>query len=353
MLNPLRIPNAYFYSQMSLGDALVANAYLFTSDAGNTMVDPLPIDDDTAREIDEFGGVSRVVVMTTARQAAAREIAAHYRAPLIASPRHRETLAPGMIAIGLPDQKTSYEFAVTLPRRETVLVGDALLGSPAGALSMAPENAYGNPRGAALGLRRILRENPQTLLVSFGQSIFCNAYDALYQLLYARAGAEVLRINVDELEFRDDRAEGPEQPPQYACEDAEVGFGIGARKLGYRVARLEPGQRFCPLHGHAREEELFFVLDGEPSIRTLAGTLRCRKGDFIAFPVGETGTHQLLNEGSAPATVILLGRTANVEACYYPDSDKLLVDVNAPFANGRASIMVRGSPDLDYFHGEA
>jgi uncharacterized cupin superfamily protein len=131
-----------------------------------------------------------------------------------------------------------------------------------------------------------------------------------------------------------------------------VGFTIGARSLGYRVSTLAPGKRFCPLHSHAREEELFFVLDGEPSVRTLSGTVRCRKGDFVALPVGDSGTHQLLNESDAPATVLLLGRTEPTEVCYYPDSDKLLVDTERPIIKERNSIMVRASPDLEYFHGE-
>jgi uncharacterized cupin superfamily protein len=183
--------------------------------------------------------------------------------------------------------------------------------------------------------------------------LFGNASVAFYRLLYERAGAEIHRINLDELDFRDERDEREAQPSIYHCLDAEVGFAIGARKLGYRVSTLEPGQCFCPLHSHAREEELFFVLDGEPSVRMLSGTIRCRKGDFIALPVGVTGTHQLVNESDASATVLLLARNEDVEACYYPDSDKLLVDTPAPLHDEQTSIMVRGSPQLDYFDGEA
>jgi uncharacterized cupin superfamily protein len=214
------------------------------------------------------------------------------------------------------------------------------------------EHEYANARKAGLGLRRILRENPESLLVGRGQSLFAGAYAALYRLLYARVGAEVHQINVADLDFRDERDENESQPERYNCLDAEVGFAIGARKLGYRVSTLEPGHSFCPLHNHAREEELFFVLEGEPSIRTLSGTIKCRKGDFVAFPVGESGTHELFNESDAPATVLLLARSEAVDSCYYPDSDKLLIDAEAPIAGGRRSMLVRGSPELDYFDGE-
>lgn len=352
MLQPLNIPNAYFWSQWQAEHSLVENSYFFPGEGGNVIIDPLPFDDSACNQIEKLGGIAKILVITPDREQEAQALSKRYGAEVVTRPRHEEVLFAGAIAIRLQDQKSEREFAVSIPAQRTVVVGDSMLGTPAGRLSMLSDNSYSNVRKAALGLRPILRANPNTLLVGHGQSIFGGAYDAVYRLLYARAGAEVHRINLDELEFRDERDEHDAQPPQFRCLDAEVGFVIGARKLGYRVSTLEPGQRFCPLHSHAREEELFFVLDGEPSVRTLSGNLRCRKGDFVALPVGESGTHQLLNESDAPATVMLLARTEEVEACYYPDSDKLLVDTEVPFINGRISTMVHGSPDLDYFYGE-
>jgi uncharacterized cupin superfamily protein len=352
MLYPIRLSNAYAYSHPSSDGGSIVNSYFFASENGNVLFDPLPPDEATTAAITQHGGVAQVVVMSAQRKAAAHEFATRFGARVVAEPRHLERIAPGMIAIALPGQRRSGQFAVNIAEKQTVLVGDALLGSPAGALSLLPDGEYADPVKAALGLRRILRENPETLLVSSGQSLYAGAYDALYHALYSRAGAAILRINLDELDYRDERDEHSDQPRQFACIDAEVGFAIGARGLGYRVSILDPGQRFCPLHAHAREEELFFVLEGEPSVRTPTATIRCRKGDFIALPVGDTGTHQLLNESPAPATVLLLARSEAFEACYYPDSDKLLVDTPAPIA-GRTSIMIAAHPDLDYFHGES
>ena len=352
MLQPLRIPNAYALSRPLPDEPFAAHAYLFVAGAGNALIDPFALDEAERRQIAELGGIARVVVMTPARRGAADEIASHFGADLIAAPAHREALFAGGCAIRLAHQRRDHEFAVGVADHQTVVAGDALFGSPAGALSMPPESEFADARKAALGLRAILRENPDTLLLSLGQPIFGGAYAALYRLLYSRAGAEIHRINVDELDVRDRRDERVEQPGTYNVRDAEVGFAIGARRLGYRVSTIPPGHRFCPLHAHAREEELFFVLEGEPSVRTLAGTIRCRKGDFIALPVGDSGTHQLINESDAPATVILLARNEDVEACYYPDSDKLLVDTDVPLKDDLRSLMVAATPQLDYFHGE-
>jgi len=352
VLQPLKIANAYSWSQWQAGHSLVANSYFFSSEGGNAVIDPLPYDEPISAHIDKLGGIATILVTTRDHEREAQALARRYSANIIREPEHEEEVFLGAFAIRLDDQKSEHEFAVSIPKHGTVIVGDSILGTPAGGLSLPFERRYADVRRAALGLRRILQVNPHTLLVRHGHSIFGGAYDAVHQLLYAHAGAEVHRINVDELDFHDERGEHEGQPTQYRCLDAEVGFVIGARKLGYRVSTLKPGHRFCPLHNHAREEELFFILDGEPSVRTLSGTVRCRKGDFVAFPVGEHGTHQLLNESDAPATVLLLARTEEVEACYYPDSDKLLVDTEFPMINGQSSMMVRGSPILEYFDGE-
>jgi uncharacterized cupin superfamily protein len=351
MFQTTKIPGLFWYAQRTPG-ALSENSYLFTTGTGNVLVDPLPLDDATYAQLERLGGIERVVVLSAGREAAAREIAERYSVRLISAPAHREALFEGAKAIVLLDQRRDGEFAISIPAQQVVVAGGSVVGSPAGALALPEDTEYANGRKAALGLRRLLREDPETLLVAVGEPIFSGAYAALYHTLYVRAGAEIHRINLDELEFRDERAEHVQQPERYHCFDAEVGFVIGARKLGYRVSTLPPGHYFCPLHGHAREEEMFFVLDGEPSIRTLTGTVRCRKGDFIAFPVGESGAHQLLNESDAPATVLLLGRTEAFEACYYPDSDKLLVDVETPLKGDRRSILLHATPELEYFDGE-
>jgi uncharacterized cupin superfamily protein len=160
-----------------------------------------------------------------------------------------------------------------------------------------------------------------------------------------RLGSELYRINADEIAYKRDRDREP-----YIVDDGEVGLLIGARKLGYRLARLEPGKAFCPLHWHVQCEEFFYVIAGRPSIRTLRGTIQCRPGDFIAFPTGEVGAHQLRNDSSEPCLVLLVGAedaAVGLEACFYPDSDK----AGMWTAAGRLR-MLRSSPDLDYYDGE-
>ncbi len=346
----LSLPGAYSWSQWQSEYKIAANSYFFEIEGGNAVVDPLEPDEFTHAEIVRLGGIKTIALTNADHERGAEALARRYASAIVSRPDDSEEIFPGGFAMHLKDQQPNGEFAINLPALRTVVVGDALVGTPAGALSLLPDDCYRDVKAAALGLRRILSENPQTLLVGHGAPVFAGAYEAIYSLLYKRAGAAVHRINLDELPFQTDISQST--PAVYHCREAEVGFWIGAQKLGYRVAVLAPGSRYCPLHDHALEEELFFVLDGRPSIRTLAGTIVCRRGDFIAFPVGETGTHQLLNQGDAPAMVMLLGRTEPVEANYYPDSDKLLVDSDRPLVRGSKSVIVQASPTLDYFQGE-
>jgi uncharacterized cupin superfamily protein len=63
----------------------------------------------------------------------------------------------------------------------------------------------------------------------------------------------------------------------------------------------------------------------------------------MAFPTGDRGTHQLLNESDADALVLLLGEDHEDETVYYPESRKVLA--------GRRRWMMR-EDRLDYFDGE-
>ncbi len=60
--------------------------------------------------------------------------------------------------------------------------------------------------------------------------------------------------------------------------------------------------------------------------------------------------HHLRNDSSEPCLVLLAGmeeEAVNLEACFYPESDK--VGLWTPREQLR---MIRSSPDLDYYDGE-
>jgi uncharacterized cupin superfamily protein len=334
------------------------NSYFLKRAQGNIVVDPLAWMPDDEVQMRESGGVVWVVVTNRDHERKSRDLAQLFGAkiaagvrdaPLLSGPvdlelREGDRVFPGLDIIELPGMKSPGEIALHLPDRKTAIVGDALWGDPAGTVRLLPDEKLLDARTAVLGLRKLWALRLDALLVGDGAPIFHDADSVIGAYLQGRTDVYVNRINLDETSERSDEEKSP-SGVDYSCTVREIGFLIGARKLGYWVATLQPGARFCPLHSHAREEEMFYVMDGTPTVRTPRGDVLCRPGDFIAFPTGAHGAHQLLNASAAPCTVFLLGMSDKDEVCYYPDSKKFMID---PYD----SVIVRGEPTLEYLDSE-
>ncbi len=335
------------------------NSYLFEREEGCVAIDPLPLDDASMSELAQLGGVHTIVLTNRDHERNTAVLCARFGSRVLAHAReaplfdvrvdatfaHGEEVFAGAFAVALERGKTPGEVALHLPAARAAIVGDALIGAPAGAVRLLPDEKLNDPQRFLFSLRRLWALQLDALLLCDGQPLFAGADGAIGALLETRGGAEINRINADQLEYvfksRNER---------FAAHDGEVGLPIGARKLGYRLAKIPPGKAFCPLHWHVRAEEFFYVIEGRPSIRTQRGTIQCRAGDFIAFPVGERGAHQLRNDSNEPCLVLLVGMeeaAVDLEACFYPDSDKLGLWTPAEQLS-----MVRASPDLDYYDGE-
>jgi uncharacterized cupin superfamily protein/glyoxylase-like metal-dependent hydrolase (beta-lactamase superfamily II) len=357
MIGRLDIAGGWMWSAWQPDRGLAFNSYLFERDGGSVAIDPLALDDASIEWLNSAGGVATIVLTNRDHQREAQALrqrfgarvlahaleAERFSIPIDATFADGEEVFPGVYAVALPYGKTPGEVALHLRSARAAIVGDALIGAPAGALSLLPDGKLEDPQRLLRSLRKLWALQLDALLLCDGAPIFRNADAVLGALLETRGGAEINRINADEIAFEHDAPH-----PRYESDDGEVGLLIGSRQLGYRLTRVAPGKAFCPLHSHVAGEEFFYVIEGAPSIRTLRGTVRCRPGDFIAFPTGERGTHQLLNDSDAPCLLLLVGVEEGKEVCFYPDSQKVLVDVPAE----DVSVMVRSAPLLDYFDGE-
>ena len=364
-MQPLAIDGVWMWSRWQPDRNMPFCSYFLADERGNTAFDPLPLDDGDAAEIERLGGVATVLLSNRDHARAAQAMRERFGAKILCS--HAEAglfdfgvdgtfesgsppaphryahfgpeAAPGVLAMGLNGAKTAGEVVFMLKDRPAAIVGDAVIGAPAGALSFLAAEKLADEKALALSLRTLWQLKLDALLTCDGAPLLAGADDALGALLEARGGPDVNRINLEELLWEPfDELGG-----KYRGASAEIGLPIGARKLGYQLVRIEPNARFCPLHSHDREEEMFYVLDGTPSVRTPRGTLVLRPGDVMAFPVGDRGTHQLLNESDAPSTVLLLGGAEIDEVAFYPDSQKVLAR--------RRRFLMRAD-HLDYFDGE-
>jgi len=340
------------WSRWQSDRGLYFNSFLVEGVDGAFVVDPLEPEDDAVLERCRAAGVRAVIVTNRDHERAAARFAKELSAEVVAS-------APDALLLGIPvgrtastgdvlfgwkvivldGFKTPGEMVLYHRGLRTAISGDAFWGSPAGSLRLMPDEKLADPSRAALSARAIRALPLMHLLVGDGAPVFGNAHDALGAMLDARE-TFVQRINLDELQFRSDSSD----PAPFTGTFSEIGGYIGASKLGYAATTLAPGESFCPYHWHTAEEELFIVWDGTPTIRTPHGTTVLRRGDFVAFATGAGGVHRLSNESDAPCTVVLIANTDEHDVCYYPDSDKHVVEATGT--------LVRNTPQLDYFDGE-
>jgi uncharacterized cupin superfamily protein len=154
-------------------------------------------------------------------------------------------------------------------------------------------------------------------------------------------------VNIDELELEHSSAAGG----KFESESARIGPRLGAKDLGYSYDVVPPGRISCPFHSHRGEEEMFFIVRGEGTLRYGAERRRVRAGDFICCPVGGPETaHQIINDSDAELAYISVSTMMPAEVCEYPDSGK----IGAFGGRGEARLrhLTEVSGRVDYWKGE-
>jgi uncharacterized cupin superfamily protein len=153
-------------------------------------------------------------------------------------------------------------------------------------------------------------------------------------------------VNIDELTL-----EPFEKGSTYAAKSARIGPLLGARDLGYSYDVVPPGKRSCPFHSHYGEEEMFFIVKGEGTLRYGNESRKVRAGDFICCPTGGPDTaHQIVNDSSAELAYISVSTMMPAEVCHYPDSKK--IGSFGGVTPSKLKHMTHDDSGVDYWKGE-
>ena len=80
----------------------------------------------------------------------------------------------------------------------------------------------------------------------------------------------------------------------------ELGRSAGSQRLYANVDIVPPGAYSTKYHSHTRQEEFFYILAGEGTLRTNEGEKQVKTGDFFAKPAGEGVAHTFYNSGTEP-----------------------------------------------------
>jgi uncharacterized cupin superfamily protein len=103
---------------------------------------------------------------------------------------------------------------------------------------------------------------------------------------------------------------------------APISNQLGARMLAYNLTEVAPGKRAFPFHNHHANEEFFFVLEGEGTVRFGNDEYPVRAGDIIACPREALRSRTSSSTPTTPLRYLALSTTVDTDVFQYPDSGK-------------------------------
>jgi uncharacterized cupin superfamily protein len=100
-----------------------------------------------------------------------------------------------------------------------------------------------------------------------------------------------------------------------------LGAAFGLANFGVNLTELAPGAISALRHGHARQDEFVYVLQGHPVLRTDAGDTPLAPGMCSGFAAGSGDAHQLLNPTGETVVYLEIGDRSAGDEVSYPDDD--------------------------------
>ena len=100
-----------------------------------------------------------------------------------------------------------------------------------------------------------------------------------------------------------------------------LGDVFGLTNFGVNLTRLPPGCMSALRHTHMREDELIYVLEGEPVLVTNSGETALHPGMCAGFKAGSGDAHHLVNRSGRDAVYLEIGDRNLGDTVIYPDDD--------------------------------
>jgi uncharacterized cupin superfamily protein len=124
-------------------------------------------------------------------------------------------------------------------------------------------------------------------------------------------------------------------------EKRPLGDLFGLTNFGVNLTRLAPGGASALRHAHSRQDELIYILEGNPTLVTNAGETLLRPGMCAGFKAGTGDGHHLVNRTQSDVTYLEVGDRSSGDKVSYPDDDLQLVSG----ADGKRQVLHKdGSP---------
>ena len=82
-------------------------------------------------------------------------------------------------------------------------------------------------------------------------------------------------------------------------------------KCSANFVEVEPGNYAYGYNYHEENEEVFYIISGEASVKTEKGEIQLKQGDAICFPANQDGSHVISNPSKNEKLIYLDFGTAN------------------------------------------
>ena len=103
-------------------------------------------------------------------------------------------------------------------------------------------------------------------------------------------------------------------------EKRALGDFFGLKSFGVNLTRIAPGGESALMHTHSRQDELVYVLEGEPTLATPSGETQLSPGMCAGFPArGEA--HHILNRTDRYVVILEIGDRPEGDEGSYPRDD--------------------------------
>ena len=113
----------------------------------------------------------------------------------------------------------------------------------------------------------------------------------------------------------------PFSEPCAGREKRALGDAFGLADYGVNRVTLPPGTWSSQRHWHSDEDELVYVLEGNPTLVTDEGRMPLAPGMCAGFQAGVANGHHLVNDTERPVVYLEIGSRRTGEDVDYSDID--------------------------------
>jgi glyoxylase-like metal-dependent hydrolase (beta-lactamase superfamily II) len=189
------IDDVYRWSVWNEPRKLWFNGHLLRVGGALVLVDPVELSAEVLAAIEALGRPGLCIITNKDHERAAAQVRERFGARVLVPRADAAAMAvagdamdpgdavlEGVEAIAVADAKSPGETALFWRARRMLILGDAAVGRPAGALSMLPADRFADVEAARAGVAQLARLEPEVVLVGDGEDLLSGGAAALRAL---------------------------------------------------------------------------------------------------------------------------------------------------------------------------